>query len=67
MPTDAYNNTSSEERRALLERRRAEVARQMRGLAKELAERARDWRRIQEQGAVLAEPVQSVLWLRLAA
>ena len=38
MPTDAYNNTSSEERRALLERRRAEVARQMRGLAKELAD-----------------------------
>lgn len=38
MPTDAHNNVSREERRALLEQRRAEVARQMRRLAKELAD-----------------------------
>jgi hypothetical protein len=38
MQTDAHNNMSREERRALLEQRSAEVARKMRRLAKELAD-----------------------------
>ena len=38
MQADAQNNTSRDEQRALLEQRRAAVARQMRRLAGELAE-----------------------------
>jgi hypothetical protein len=38
MQTDAHNNMSREERRALLEQRRAAVARQLRRLAIELAD-----------------------------
>lgn len=38
MQTDAQNNIGREELRALLEQRRADVARQLRRLAKELAD-----------------------------
>lgn len=38
MQTDAHNNMSHDERRALLQQRRADVARQLRRLATELAE-----------------------------
>lgn len=38
MQTDAHNDMSREERRALLEQRRADVARQLRRLVKELAD-----------------------------
>ncbi len=38
MPTDAHDDTRREERRALLEQRRADVARQLRRMAIELAD-----------------------------